>query len=245
MRQQRAVERAGDGIQPLFQDGNAREQPVAVAVEGLDGVGQPPRLVLAFLGNPLDLLRLTRKQADLSVEAQVEAAYESALQQHGAIWGSVHCAGGWMGAPLAQTPLELFEKMMDINLRSCFLCCRAALRRMRGEGRIVNVAALNAATLSGVRGSAAYAASKAGVVALTKAIAEEGGGVRANCIAPGTMRTPAAGNLPGQVPLEEVAEAILYLVSPEAGALNGAVLTFPSRCGAAALAPGPLEPDPA
>src|SRR5207237_711948 len=122
------------------------------------------------------VVALTRKQADLSVEAQV-----------------------------AQTPLELFEKMIDINLRSCFLCCRAALRRMRGEGRIVNVAALNAATLSGVRGSAAYAASKAGVVALTKAIAEEGGGVRANCIAPGTMRTPANGNLPGQVPLEAVA----------------------------------------
>ncbi|TMA09689.1 MAG: SDR family oxidoreductase [Deltaproteobacteria bacterium] len=175
------------------------------------------------------VVALTRKQADLSVEAQVEAAFESALQQHGAIWGSVHCAGGWIGAPFAQTPLELFEKMIDINLRSCFLCCRAALRRMRGEGRIVNVAALNAATLSGVRGSAAYAASKAGVVALTKAIAEEGGGVRANCIAPGAMRTSANGNLPGQVPLEEVAEAILYLVSPEAGALNGAVLTFPSR----------------
>jgi len=175
------------------------------------------------------VVALTRKQVDLSVEAQVEAAYDKALEQHGAIWGSVHCAGGWMGAPFAQTSVELFEKMVDINLRSCFLCCRAALRRMRGEGRIVNVAALNAASLSGVRGSAAYAAAKAGVVALTKAIAEEGGGVRANCVAPGTMRTPANGNLPGQVPVEEVAEAIVFLVSPDAGALNGAVLTFPSR----------------
>jgi NAD(P)-dependent dehydrogenase (short-subunit alcohol dehydrogenase family) len=172
---------------------------------------------------------LTRKDADLSDEAQVEAAYDKAQQRHGALWGSVHCAGGWAGGPLAQTPLEVFERMIDVNLRSAFLCCRAALRRMRGEGRIVNVAALTAAALSGVGGSAAYAASKAGVIALTKAIAEEGGGVRANCVAPGTMRTPANGNALGQVPLEDVAEGILYLLLPEAGAVNGAVLTFPSR----------------
>jgi NAD(P)-dependent dehydrogenase (short-subunit alcohol dehydrogenase family) len=171
---------------------------------------------------------LTRKDADLSDEAQVEAAYDKAQQRLGALWGSVHCAGGWAGGLLGQTPLEVFERMIDVNLRSTFLCCRAALRRMRGEGRIVNVAASTAAALSGVGGAAAYAASKAGVIALTKAIAEEGGGVRANCVAPGTLRTPANGNALGQVPLEDVAEGILYLLLPEAGAVNGSVLTFPS-----------------
>jgi 3-oxoacyl-[acyl-carrier protein] reductase len=100
---------------------------------------------------------------------------------------------------------------------------------MRGEGRIVNVAVITAASLTGVGGSAAYGASKAGVIALTKAVAEEGGGVRANCVAPGMMRTPQNGDRPGQVPLEEVAEGIFYLLLPEAGAVNGAVLTFPSR----------------
>ena len=172
---------------------------------------------------------LARKDADLSDEAQVEAAYDRALQRNGTLFGSVHCAGGWAGAPFAQTPVELFERMVQINLRSAFLCCRAALRRMRGDGRIVNVAALTAAALTGVGGSAAYAATKAGVIALTKAIAEEGGGVRANCVAPGAMRTAENGNRPGQVPLEDVAEGILYLLTPEAGAVNGAVLTFPSR----------------
>ena len=172
---------------------------------------------------------LTHKDADLSQEPQVEAAYDRALQRNGAIWGSVQLAGGWAPGTVAQTSVEVFERMIDVNLRSAFLCCRAALRRMRGEGRIVNVSAINAATLTGIGGSAAYAAAKAGIVALTKAIAEEGGGVRANCVAPGTMKTPANGDLPGQVPLEDVAEGILYLLSPESGAVNGAVLTFPSR----------------
>jgi NAD(P)-dependent dehydrogenase (short-subunit alcohol dehydrogenase family) len=172
---------------------------------------------------------LTRKEADLSQESQVEAAYDRALQRNGAIWGSVQLAGGWSPGAVAQTSLEAFERMIDVNLRSAFLCCRAALRRMRGDGRIVNVSAFNAVTLAGIGGSAAYAAAKAGVLALTKAIAEEGGGARANCVAPGTMKTPANGDLPGQVPLEDVAEGILYLLSPESGAVNGAVLTFPSR----------------
>jgi len=175
------------------------------------------------------VIPLTRKEADLSQEAQVEAAYDRALQRNGAIWGSVQLAGGWSPGTVAQAPVEVFERMIDVNLRSAFLCCRAALRRMRGDGRIVNVSAFNAATLTGIGGSAAYAAAKAGVVALTKAIAEEGGGVRANCVAPGTMKTPANGDLPGQVPLEDVAGGILYLLSPESGAVNGAVLTFPSR----------------
>jgi len=172
---------------------------------------------------------LTHADADVTDEAQVEAAYDKVLQRHGPIWGSVHCAGGWAGAPFAETEVATFERMIALNLRSCFLCCRAALRRMRGEGRIVNVAALTAATLQGVGGAAAYAAAKAGVVALTKAITEERSGVRANCVAPGTLRTPANGETAGQVALEDVAEAILYLVSPEAGAIDGAVLTFPSR----------------
>jgi len=100
---------------------------------------------------------------------------------------------------------------------------------MHGERRIVNVAALTAATFQGMAGAAAYNASKAAVIALTRSIADEGSGVRANCVAPGTLRTAANGNLAGQVPLEDVAEAIFYLVSPEAGAVNGAVLTLAGR----------------
>ena len=157
------------------------------------------------------VVALTRKEADLADEAQVESAYDNAVEGHGPLWASVHCAGGWAGATVAQTSVDVLERMLEINLRSAFLCCRAALRRMRGEGRIVNVAALTAATFQGMAGAAAY------------------NGVRANCVAPGTLRTAANGNLAGQVPLEDVAEAIFYLVSPEAGAVNGAVLTLAGR----------------
>lgn len=171
--------------------------------------------------------------ADLLLEAEVEAAYSDAEP----VWASVHCAGGWVDGTVAETSLETFEKMIALNLRSAFLCCRAALRRMepRGEGRIVNVAAWEPALLTGFGGAAAYGISKAGVVALTKAVAESGRGVRCSCVAPGTLRTPQnASGTPAAdqgrwVPLEEVAEAIAFLVSPGAGAVNGAVVTLPSR----------------
>ena len=179
-------------------------------------------------------------QVDLADEASVEAAYDAAAARFGgdALWASVQCAGAWEGgSTVARTELAVFEKMVAANLRSCFLASRAALRRFRGAGRIVNVAAFGPATGTGLAGSGAYAASKAGVIALTRAIAEEGAaaGVRASCVAPGTMRTPAnARGMPsadqsGWVPLEDVAEAIALLCSPEAGALTGAVLTLPSR----------------
>ena len=169
---------------------------------------------------------IDRKLADVTDEAQVEKAYESARREHGGILGAVHCAGGWAPGTVADTTVDVFEKMIALNLRSTFLCCREALRRMGSEGRIVNVAAIDPAHLTRIGGSAAYAAAKAGVIALTKAIAESGP-ARANCVAPGTLRTPNNPPAPGQVPLEVVADAIAYLLSPSAP--NGAVLTFPAK----------------
>jgi NAD(P)-dependent dehydrogenase (short-subunit alcohol dehydrogenase family) len=173
--------------------------------------------------------------AELTDEASVEAAYDAAMRKFGAIFGSVHTAGGWAGGTVAETSVETFEKMMAMNLRATFLSCRAALRRMKGEGRIVNVAAYQPAIGVGISGSAAYAAAKAGIIALTRAIAEEKSGIRASCVAPGTMRTPqnasamADADQSKWVPLEDVAEAIVYLVSPSAGMVSGAVLTFPAK----------------
>jgi NAD(P)-dependent dehydrogenase (short-subunit alcohol dehydrogenase family) len=184
-------------------------------------------------GNAIDG-RAIQHVADLSDEAQVEAGYDAARAAFGAIWGSVHCAGGWAGGTVARTETARFDDMIAINLRSTFLCCRAALKRMGGEGRIVNVSAFTAATYTSIAGSAAYTAAKAGVIALTKCIADEGvTGVRANCIAPGTLLTSKnASAMPdvkhdGWVPLTRVADAISYLLSVDAP--NGTVLELPSH----------------
>lgn len=174
------------------------------------------------------------RQVELTDERAVDAAFEGIP----ALWAAVNCAGGWRGgSPVRETPAGIFEAMIATNLRSAFLVSRAALRRFGPEGgRIVNVTAANAAALVGLAGSAAYAAAKAGVIALTKAIAEEGAatGVRASCVAPGVMRTPQNERaMPGVdsapwVEVDAVAEAIAFLCDPRSSAVNGAVVTLPS-----------------
>jgi NAD(P)-dependent dehydrogenase (short-subunit alcohol dehydrogenase family) len=179
-----------------------------------------------------------RSPEERAVELTDERSVEAGFEGISGVWAAVNCAGGWKGgSPLKDTPIEVFESMIASNLRSAFLVSRAALRRFGPEGgRIVNVSAATVVSLSGIGGSAAYAAAKAGVIALTKALAEEGAasGVRANCVAPGVMRTPENERaMPGAnrerwVNPEGVAEAIAFLCDPRSAAVNGAVVTLPS-----------------
>lgn len=124
---------------------------------------------------------------DLREEAAVEAWYDA----QGPLVASVHLVGAFTMAPIRETTIESFQAMIDTNLRTCFLCCRAAIRRM-DQGAIVNVAARPGVDPSLGAGMVAYATSKAGVVALTRALdAELGGAIRVNAVAPGTIDTPA------------------------------------------------------
>jgi len=94
-------------------------------------------------------------------------------------------------------PVALFDEMITVDLRSVFLCCRAALPSMQrnGFGRIINIAS-QLGQKGGV-GLAHYSAAKAGVIGFTRALAREAGpdGITVNCIAPGPIQTPLAQDL--------------------------------------------------
>jgi Dehydrogenases with different specificities (related to short-chain alcohol dehydrogenases) len=143
-----------------------------------------------------------------------------------ALWASIHIAGGFAFAPLADTSGELLRRQIDDNLVSCFLCCREAanvMRRGKGGGRIVNVAARQALEPRTGAKMSAYTAAKAGVAALSAALGEElaGEGILVNAVVPSIMDTPAnrrdmpKANFDAWPKVEEVAATILFLASPE------------------------------
>src|SRR5215472_15282964 len=103
-------------------------------------------------------------------EANVDGFYRGIRP----LWASIHTVGGFAASALRDTDLATIRQQLDMNLISCILCCRAAVRSMAGAGgRIVNVAARPALEWRTGAGMTAYTAGKAGVAALTAALAEE------------------------------------------------------------------------
>jgi meso-butanediol dehydrogenase/(S,S)-butanediol dehydrogenase/diacetyl reductase len=188
--------------------------------------------------------------ADTGEAGAIEQAVEAALDRFGGLAVLVCSAGtGAAGAVADQTP-ERWAHVIETNLTGAFLACRAALPHLvESRGAVVTVS-----SVAGLRAgpeSAAYDASKAGLIMLTQSIALDYGprGVRANCVCPGWIRTPMADAAMDQlaertggdreaayelanrmVPLrrpgtpEEAAEAIAWLASPASSYVNGAVL---------------------
>ncbi|MEO0326485.1 MAG: SDR family NAD(P)-dependent oxidoreductase [Myxococcota bacterium] len=170
-------------------------------------------------------------KVDLSNEDAVDALYASVPE----LWASVHLAGGFAWSPLTDMSLEDFERLVTMNLRTCFLCCRAAARTFPGPGRIVNVAARPA--LVPTPNVAGYAATKAGVAALTLSLAEELAprGVWVNAIAPSIFDTdrnradmPDADHDSWPKP-EELAATIAFLASPANASTRGAIVPVYGR----------------
>jgi NAD(P)-dependent dehydrogenase (short-subunit alcohol dehydrogenase family) len=170
---------------------------------------------------------------DLTDTAAVAALAERVRHDHGgALHALVHMAGGFaMSGPVADSADDVWNRQLAINLRTAYVTARAFLPLLRqGRGSIVFFASQAALPGASVAGMAAYAAAKSGVVALTRAIAaeERESGVRANAVAPATIRTAANVNAMGAdarfVERAQVADAVVFLCSPRASAISGVVL---------------------
>jgi NAD(P)-dependent dehydrogenase (short-subunit alcohol dehydrogenase family) len=174
------------------------------------------------------------KQVVVSVTGSLaaEAAIERLYQTAGPLWASIHIAGGFAAAPLRDTTVAAIRQQFEMNLLSCMLCCRAAIRAMSSGGRIVNVAARPALEWRSGAGMTAYTVSKAAVAALTVALAEEVAkdGILVNAIAPSIMDTAANRQAMPKADyalwpkVEEVAATITFLASPENRVTRGAVV---------------------
>jgi NAD(P)-dependent dehydrogenase (short-subunit alcohol dehydrogenase family) len=163
---------------------------------------------------------------------------QQVISKLGKVDAVVHLMGGFAGG---KTVMELddatLEQMLDINLRSTFLVCRAFLPYMRqaGQGRIIAIG--SRAAEGAAPGLGAYAAFKTGLVSLMRTVAAENKdlGITANVIVPGTMDTPAnrmnepRADFSRWIQPENVASLILWLASDAAAQLSGAVIPVYGR----------------
>jgi NAD(P)-dependent dehydrogenase (short-subunit alcohol dehydrogenase family) len=167
---------------------------------------------------------------DLSDEAAVNNFYGGLSR----LWASIHIAGGFAFAPIEKSDKALLMSQIESNLVSAYLCSRAAVSAFRkaGAGRIVNIAARPALEPRTAASMTAYAASKAGLAALTQALAEEVAkdGILVNAVAPSIMDTAAnrkampKADFSAWPKVEEVAATILFLASPENAVTRGAIV---------------------
>jgi 3-oxoacyl-[acyl-carrier protein] reductase len=187
-------------------------------------------------------------KADVSKEDEVERMFNEIEDTLGKVSVLVNNAGWGLLTPVTQMDVGLWDRHINVNLRSVFLCTRRALPYMLeiGWGRIVNITSI--AGIMGLAGLAAYSAAKAGIIGFTKALAQElkGTGITVNAVASGFAKTrmglsffEATGISPEQwakkwtltgrlLDPEDVAEVVAFLVSDKASNITGQVIVVDS-----------------
>jgi len=172
--------------------------------------------------------------------AGVDAAVDAIIKEHGALHVLVNNAGITRDMLAMRLKDEDWDAVLDTNLKAVFRLSRAVMRPMMKQrhGRIISITSVVGA--AGNPGQANYAAAKAGVAGMTRALARELGsrGVTVNCVAPGFIDTDMTRSLTeeqqsalkSQIPLgrlgqpEDIAEAVAFLASPQAGYITGVEL---------------------
>ena len=232
---------------------------VAVVTGAARGIGRSISLALSGAGAELALIDLTTDSlqgvhdeitqqggkasthgCDISNPEKVNATFKDITEQHDALHILVNNAGITRDNLLMRLKDEDWEAVLRTNLTGAFNCTRAAVRPMMKQrwGRIINIASV--VGMMGNAGQANYAASKAGLIGLTKSTAKEFGsrGITANALAPGFITTDMTVDLPEttvqklteNIPLgrmgnpEDVASVVAFLASDHAGYITGQVL---------------------
>lgn len=184
--------------------------------------------------------RFLSLSCDVTDPAAVDAAVDAVVERFGGLDAVVQCAGVTADGVLWKLDPDDWRRVLGVNLDGAFYVLRAAVPalRARGRGAVVHITSINGER--GKFGQANYAASKAGLIALTKTAARELGrfGIRVNAVAPGLVRTAMTASLPDEVverareesalgrvaEPEDVAAAVAFLLADEARQITGVTL---------------------
>ena len=234
------------------------ENKVAVITGAGSGIGKETALLFAEEGARVVIADVNEKageetvtqikkngegffvKLDVSNREQSKQMVKSTLEKYGRIDVLINNAGIVQDAFLSKMTEEQWDKVININLKGVFNCTQAVVEVMMNQGNGVIINTSSIVGLNGNVGQVNYAATKAGLIGMTKTMAKELGrkGIRVNAVAPGFITTPMTSNVPEKIlemmkektPLrrlgeaKDVAFAYLYLASDEADFVNGAVL---------------------
>jgi NAD(P)-dependent dehydrogenase (short-subunit alcohol dehydrogenase family) len=202
-------------------------------------------------------------QADVSDEAQVQAAFAQALGELGRIDVLMNNAGinPTDDGSVLETSLEAWQRVQDVNLRSVFLCCKHGIPHLleAGGGSVINVASF-VAVMGAAVSQGSYTASKGAVLSLSRELGVEfaGRGVRVNALCPGPVNTPLLKELFAadperaakrlvHIPMgrfgepEEIAKAAVFLASDDSSFVTATAFLVDGGLSSAYLTPGQIE----